>query len=264
MNKSETSFIQELNTFMPSGYNMTHGGEGGVTHHGPLTPEVKKKISRALLEAFADPIKAERKRKGWENYLSQHREEVTQRIRKQWENPKFRAAAEERLKKRWEDKEKRKLQSVQSSAYWNDPEKREKHRQRMKGLWKDPDYLKTWRKGVEDYWAKPENREKESQRAQAKWANKNFREKVLQARAAVQVKAIMIGVKCLVCDKPFEIHLCVYKKRLKRGQTNFFCCRAHYDQNQRTRNQALPLRNKLLFQAPQPVPICSKQCFPVG
>ena len=101
----------------------------------------------------------------------------------------------------------------------------------------DPEYLKVWRKGVDDYWAKPDSQEKESQRAQAKWADKGFREKVLQARSAVQVKAKMIGVKCFVCEKPFEIRLSVYKERAKRNQTNFFCCRSHYDQNQRIRNK---------------------------
>jgi group I intron endonuclease len=152
LNESEIYFINNLKTTVPNGYNISLGGTGGAIRYGPHTLKTKKKISKSVYKAMHDVIVIQRKKQGWDNYLLLHRDEVKQRVKKQWKNRKFRLKAKDRLRKRWSIKKNKKIQSLRSKRFWKNKQNRIIHSLKMKSLWKDRAYIKKAKLGMHKYW----------------------------------------------------------------------------------------------------------------
>ena len=164
----ETIWIFLMNTYVPNGYNMTKGGEGGLdlckksrnkqiekAKQQWKDPEYRKKLSQGLKARWADPeYRKAREAVYTKEYRQNMREAQLRRElnpkyketmrKKVYDNPEFRSKVSLKAKKVSNRPEAKKRLSELNKKQWSDPKFRQRAHNRqsklIKKLWKDPEY----------------------------------------------------------------------------------------------------------------------------
>ena len=145
LNKQEVALIAEFETFtdQSKGYNLTAGGEGTSGHKH--TPEQVAANTARVKKQWEDP---------------EFKAKVSAAISDTMNSVEFKAAHSERSKKLWEDPEYRKKTSAAAKEAMNRPEEKAAKSERSKKMWADPEVKAAHSAATKAMWADPEYREK--------------------------------------------------------------------------------------------------------
>lgn len=165
LNNSEIATISQLKTQnYLYGYNISKGGRGGAIVKRIVTEETKRRISESVKKAMRNPVIKAKKEQGTNNYLKEHRKVLTERVKKQWENPEFKQKAIERLKKRWANSEQVDKSRALMKKIWNNPERKQNYKNKLSIYWKNKDNSDKHKSRMRDLWSDPEFKKKTLQK----------------------------------------------------------------------------------------------------
>lgn len=145
LNAQEIALIAEFETFTDrsKGYNLTAGGDG--CSGWKMTPEQRAANTARVKKQWEDP---------------EFKAKVSAAISDTMNSVEFKAAHSERSKKLWEDPEYRKKTSAAAKEAMNRPEEKAAKSERSKKMWADPEVKAAHSAATKAMWADPEYREK--------------------------------------------------------------------------------------------------------
>ena len=114
------------------------------------------------------------------------REQVGERMKKQWQDEDFRKMQSERMKQlseeQWQDEDFRKMQSERMKEQWQDEDFREVQSEKMKEQWQDEDFRKMQSKRRtqlnEKLWQDEEYRKMQSEKMKEQWQDEEMKWKM--------------------------------------------------------------------------------------
>jgi group I intron endonuclease len=169
LNECEIFHIKENNSFMPHGYNMTHGGEATTGYQ--FTDEVKEQISQSVTLYFEENPDA--------------KELLSIKAKQRFEDPKEREHSSIMAKQRFEDPEERQKISIARTEYYvNHPEAKQIQSESMSQYYIDhPDAIQNLSEKATEQWASETARQEQSVRKKEQYAkNPEKRKAVSQAK----------------------------------------------------------------------------------
>ncbi len=153
-----------------------------ASYEGLMQREIRPyaiKIGFQLVSAHE--IQKQKMKKRWND--PKYREEQSQATKKRWENPKYREERVEEAFKRWNSSKYCKNHAKAMAKLQKDPEYRANHAKAMAELQKDPEYRQTQIEIMDKRWRDPEFRKKHTEAMAKRWKNPDFRKKHTEVMA---------------------------------------------------------------------------------
>lgn len=156
----EQSFITQLNTQWPNGFNKTKGGQSWDM---VWTPEMLEAVSLKRKDNWADPEK--------------------------------RAKYVEARVKRWSDPEQREAASIRSAEVGSRPEVKESLSKRVSQSWQDPEIRQRHIEGRLRRWSDQESREEQSSKLTWHWSSLSPQEREQRCRNVSEAQTPEVRAK---------------------------------------------------------------------
>ncbi|HUS50854.1 MAG TPA: hypothetical protein VMZ91_11865 [Candidatus Paceibacterota bacterium] len=114
------------------------------------------------LSPKASRIRSKKIKRNWEN--PKYRKNMSEEKIKNWKNPEYRKKMSKKRKEIWENFEYRKKMSEKRKEVWKDPEYRKNMSESSRKIWEDPKYRKNISEKRKEMWKNPEHRKRMSKR----------------------------------------------------------------------------------------------------